>query len=454
MHKLRKGQKQEKQSPFSRMGDVHTSRHVPFNDLPPDVFYNIGDYDGTNNLNRTSSIAWNTLGHRHAHYVPRPDNIERMMEAISNETIEGPESFKILRFDKTIQERLFQFCTGTAIKRLKIIFHPDHWHPTPGEPRYSETLGHYIATEYDVLAEAVLALNAAPNLDTLELDFSHGCNRIGGVGADVLSDLKHAENIRVLRLNLLGNNLNREGALYLSELKHSQTLRTLYISVRCNHLLGLDYNKIAELKTIRTLQTLCIDIGMNGRRRQDDAWEQIKGVERLVDLSHRDRWGIHTLAVNFSCNHIASMDCFRVLQNANYLRRLELNLSTNNVGDNGVFVLVAALKQTKVLDTLYLDLTWNLISDVGAVHLTVLTHAPALSHLHLVLTSNEIEDPGAIALSNMKNAQSQLRTLYVNLDGNNITDRRALSALNGLPIQTLIDFTNEGVRLKGFTHAQ
>jgi hypothetical protein len=413
-------------------------RNTPFSDIPADILLNVSDYLGSRELNAVSSGTWDTLGHRHAQYAPSCDNIDGMMEAISNEIVEGPgASFKISRFDETMQLNLFQFLTASAVRELKIIFDSYCWIPEAGYARYSEILQAPVRDKYDILTETVIALNASPYLHTLQLDFNSD-NNIREPEAEVISELMFSPSLQVLRLNFPLNNLNTGGCLQLSKLKHCPILHTLFLNIWANSLVDEDLMYIALLKQIPKLHTMCIDVGANafGKPHGRPNRNPLLGVKALVDL--QDFQHIHTLALSFNNCHIPSMNCFVVLQRARHLYRLELKLERNNVGDGGADALANTLNRSEQLRTLRLDLTHNNISDTGASCLATLAASPVLRHLHLILRFNPIGYEGAVILSQMKDRSNTLTKLYVDLDPDNTTEN--LAKLRGLQIPSLLNF--------------
>jgi hypothetical protein len=301
------------------------------------------------------------------------------------------------------------------------------------------------------LQKLVLALNASPFLETVELDFSDRYNDIEWPVAEILAGLNKAQNIRELRLNLPGCELESLGATHLSDLKFSVQLETLNINLRGNDMCALDFMKIGELKEIRTLNTLCIDLGGNrfsgGLCTCSSRDRNLSAIESLADF--RGQIGIRTVALGLAACGIPAMTCFRVLEHSIYLRHLELDLAFNTVGDTGVHALVETLKQSRLVK-LHLSLNRNAITDQGAIYLSELNRAPALDHLHLMLASNEIGDIGALALSIMKDYKpSPLDKLYVELTHNHVTHENLLEILNGDKLPALLDM-KENFRDRGY----
>jgi hypothetical protein len=114
-----------------------------------------------------------------------------------------------------------------------------------------------------------------------------------------------------------------------------------------------------------------------------------------------------------------------------HLHTLWLDLSDNDIGDDGCLQLFTALdmayRRTDSLKKLQLGLKNNQIGPEGARYLAGLQELASLESFHIDLENNRIGDLGAERLSRLSNEPdynpSNIRTLHLNCENNGIGDR-------------------------------
>lgn len=244
-------------------------------------------------------------------------------------------------------------------------------------------------------------------------------NLIGDEGA--INLVKHR---RLRTLDLSGNWLNKDGIKALSESKLTKLiLLSNQVKQICYN--GLLKNKNLTLLDLSGCNRIVNDLGYAVKENKNlktliinDMPESQFGYPGFKDLVENSSIQSLEIANNNSGSNLGDYsysnignDEAALLYNSKIAESLtSLNLSKNNIGDKGVYKIVAGMPHLKIL-----NLSWNQISDKGAQYLLKSSFS-YLSELHL--QGNSIGNSGAIYLSDYKYTSIK----YLNLSDNKISD--------------------------------
>jgi hypothetical protein len=349
MYKSRKRQKQEKQSPFSRMGD--------------DLLNRIGGFvENPQNIGRASTALWATLVSRNRHrnkvYAVTDTNVKGLLAAISEPLVSlETTGFDIPEFTQLVQSYMPELYEVVHNLWVKLVQTPTNALVFP-------------------FTAALTGLKGARFLHTLILD----CNIDG----------------RYPGARGMGN----AGALALVALKDAPSLHTLDLGLRYNGIDGDGLQFLITLKDIRKLRSLCVELTGNKLTfRESTGSRSLKGAAALATLKDIPNLQVLDLNLRETSLDIADIEVVVTLRHAPQLQKLRLVFMHNSIGDEGLMH-IAKFNEAKKLQCLDLDLTYSTdpadgfarISPMGMQHLVALKRAPVLEILHLSLTIVDDED--------------------------------------------------------------
>ena len=268
-------------------------------------------------------------------------------------------------------------------------------------------------------AQALAILKEAPLLSTLRVDLSG--TLVGDAGAQALASLKDAPSLHTLSLDLSWTPVTNVGAQALASLQEAPLLRTLSLDLSKTDVGDVGAQALAGLRKAPWLHTLSLGLSKSSVSRF--------GAQALASLQEAPL--LHTLSLDLSDNALEDVgaEYLGTLKELSTLQTLHLNLAHNRISWKGTQAL-SSLKDSATLHTFHLNLRANLVLCDGAVALSSLKDS-SIHCLHLDLSCNKILCDGAHALATMVE-DGGLRTLHLNLDGNNIRNEAMMEVLKAV----------------------
>ena len=224
---------------------------------------------------------------------------------------------------------------------------------------------------------------------------------------------------KLVNLNLNSNSYIDEFEMDLGDLLPEQTLQIEKFSLNgCLLCYGPNINNIFELIRISP-KLVSIDISDNGFI--------IEWIESLVQVLGQCP---NLSDLNLSNNDIDDEGSKIITKLLKSHKIVSFNISKNDIGDEGVISIANALSQNPNLT--FFDLSANKFGNEGIIKITnALSLCPNLTNLNL--SNNNICDMGASCITNVLFANSSLH--HINLSNNKIGDVGASNIAIALCIQ-------------------
>eukprot|EP00997_Jenningsia_sp_PLL12_P000567 NODE_1083_length_1289_cov_145.029032_g888_i0.p1 GENE.NODE_1083_length_1289_cov_145.029032_g888_i0~~NODE_1083_length_1289_cov_145.029032_g888_i0.p1 ORF type:complete len:237 (+),score=42.50 NODE_1083_length_1289_cov_145.029032_g888_i0:275-985(+) len=210
--------------------------------------------------------------------------------------------------------------------------------------------------------KALHVLRHFPCLHTLDLNLS--ANKIGDLPIPTLAYALHtAPNLLSLRLSMSFCNLGPDAAHALADLSE---LRRLVLDLSHNRLGAVGAMAISLVCDAPHLSSLDLSLAANGL-----------GKGSIWQLARHAGLGLHRLRLDLTGNYLHSKDAasLAILADSPTLSRLEINLSCNNIGQDGAERL-AYLGSNPRMDS-KIALVFNDVSDLSTL--------PTMPHAHFVM---------------------------------------------------------------------
>ena len=254
---------------------------------------------------------------------------------------------------------------------------------------------------------SLLYSNSSSNIKDLDLS----SNRLSDVGIVALSDF--VKNSSLQKLNISYNELSETGIVAMTDsLKQNKNLQEFIMSHNMVTVKGS--NKIAELiqvnTTLRNLDISCCSIPEEGAVVISESYKENKMLQRFIVSWKNDRTIINTQ------NNFANCDLSKrmigntgllIVSNLVYNKEInKLNVSYNNITDDGVEVLYEIVKSHCTLKELIMS--HNNISSDGAYIIAKIIQAKT-SLQKLDISQCRIPDDGAVVISKSYNNNSRLQ---------------------------------------------
>ena len=254
-------------------------------------------------------------------------------------------------------------------------------------------LTHLDLTGNEITVDGIQVLTSAMATNDRLYDLELGVNDLGDLGVQKLAIFLQ-RNTTLGRLNLRDNKISINGISYLMA---ALTTNTTLVS------LGLSSNKIGD-----------------------------EGIALLVDMMLKNP-ALQELELRY--NKITSQGARKLaeLLQTNNTRVKKLDLSYNDLGDDGVIAIAHALRSNTTLTTLNLTRT-NIGDRAALAMIEALSHNQALSHLHIC--NRNITDQTTLALAEyLKNNHTLVELNFV---CNGITNQGVIAILRALTINNTL----------------
>ena len=266
--------------------------------------------------------------------------------------------------------------------------------------------------------DLVLILQSLPNLKDLDLSYSEIGTAKMNILAPVICKLS-----KLKRLNLRGNEI---GEYFETQIPLFKIPTLEFLDISLNRLTSKDVATLAKsLETMTSLTHLSLknnEIGTEGCILLSSSIKKLKRMTNL-DIGHFVDSDLTPLIVSISSlPTLTSLDmsCNQRMSDIHSLGGLSnlvcLNISDNNLGEEGAAELSVSLSKMSRLTSL--NLNANGIFDNGLISL--LDSLSSLVHLETIMLGyNELENESAVALGNHFQHLTSLQTL--DISNNEIT---------------------------------
>lgn len=206
----------------------------------------------------------------------------------------------------------------------------------------------------------------------------------------------------------------------LANLKEVKNIRSLAVNMS-GHQIGSDtfYVLSETLKNQSAMEYLRLDLSNNsGSLSRDALRELVAGVTQLSNLKR--------LYINFRINEIADLEMavLSTIMKIGNLQELEILLSFNVIGDEGLKSFGKSLAQLKNLKRLKVDIQKIKVGSIGFQGLfDGIAQLPALQNLTLVMSDNSMPDDDMGGLGIALRGLDTLNFLDIHVSHNEVKDK-------------------------------